>query len=478
MGITLGGVPLLMDTAELQDWCGNYLPFVRDFIHAPTIARSPLRNDPLGARKFPIVSGPNYAPAPNLRFNELYWPTGASRWAEAYFLTTGEYAGQITSQIASGGSAYLPVPVVMNDGEMCMQVEMYALPPRPLSAITLTNPAFVIPMVDERYFWQGLDGGIDDVVGTTWLTMIRGLRPASSHTLSFSEISAAYAIPETACFTRRSSVPELIDAACHSVGTRFVRKFDMNYKVEGWTDARTVYEANRTVRGELLAGDDFSGALPQAVYPSSVDTYFPALNVDCDMEKKSFIPQVRGKNGRAKSITTFAPFADNDTVCQQLATKIGEDYAESLRFRYDLAFCGIQPWEPSAYDDGIIFSFACLGGQKHGAQVYRATTRAWSAPYNFGVEEMYHAFEALPTFIGEDHLTGTLDAELTYGGSATVSVLEGNPGDLSDSGKNVKAFDELMVSGQTIASGGRVHLTRKCGYWAVTGAACDSEGGG
>ena len=67
-------------------------------------------------------------------------------------------------------------------------------------------------------------------------------------------------------------------------------------------------------------------------------------------------------------------------------------------------------------------------------------------------------------------LFGKLDAELTQGGTATMSIWTDSP--LADSGDTEEVTDWLLGTGDTVASGKKVVATRYHGVWYVTSAEC------
>ena len=70
---------------------------------------------------------------------------------------------------------------------------------------------------------------------------------------------------------------------------------------------------------------------------------------------------------------------------------------------------------------------------------------------------------------------GKLDGTLSQGGSATVSLWTGSGASLSDSGKNVTAYDALLGSGDTLASGVMIkieYFPAPYATWYVTAAGC------
>ena len=66
---------------------------------------------------------------------------------------------------------------------------------------------------------------------------------------------------------------------------------------------------------------------------------------------------------------------------------------------------------------------------------------------------------------GKPRLVGKLDADLTAGSSATMSIWEGST--LADSGRNVTVYDWFLPTGKKIASGARVAAVWNSGKWYV-----------
>lgn len=470
MSLSYAGVPLLYPdpSMEFAGFVDEYLPLSQSHVIGPPANRLMLRNDPLGANKLPNVVGPAYPEKPRLKFNELYWPTGASRWAEGYFLCDANHLGEIISKVGT-----TPQKLTMAGGAG-LSTDMYLLPPRPISGAVGSNIPWILPLVDERYFWQfqhRANGSINDDYSTPWLDLITSLIGSlgvSSPIIS--TISAKYGVPEPACFGRDYAPAVLIDAACHSVGQRFIRQIDGSCYSMDWVASEAAYLTNSQQQFANVAGDEFSPIFSLWVRPSAVNVLFPIVN-GCGWytESNGLAPP---NNGQNKVITTFAgangASPSNSTEVGDLAATIQADYELSLKYRFDRTFSGVQQWAFSGYDDHALFQFS----QKQSGE-YRCQTRVMCPPYNFGVEEMYHAFADTPTFPGQDHLLGKLDETLSQGGSATVSVWSGPAGSETDTGLNVTAYDWLMKSGATaIASGKKVFLTRVCGRLYATNAEC------
>lgn len=71
---------------------------------------------------------------------------------------------------------------------------------------------------------------------------------------------------------------------------------------------------------------------------------------------------------------------------------------------------------------------------------------------------------------------GVLDADLTYGGTVTVSIYAGTQNSEVDTGENVTAACFLLQAGDSIASGSRVVLNRTADGWQVIAAECPDSG--
>lgn len=469
MTITYAGVPLNLPDPDmlLSAFVDEYIPLEQSSIIGPVPNSIGVRNDPMGFNKVLAIQGPSYPPKPRLRFNELYWPTGAGRWAEGYFLCDSYAMGQIKAKVRTVAES------LSMTGMSTLTAKLFLLPPRPLSAVPEKNGIWVLPLVDERYFWQfgyQAEGTISDHYSTTWAQLLDALFDSVDVSGTNSSIDTRYAIPEPAAFNRECPLSTLIDAACHSVGQRLVRQIDGKVKSVSWYDSASLLQENLKRPYTLIAGGDNSKEVPASLRPSTLDLYCPVINGCGWYRKSSDLKEPTGS--RRKIIATFAAAVgttpSNTDDINDLAAVILADYEEQLKNRYDYTFAGVQPWTFCGWDDHALFQFSQLPDGR-----YRCQTRIVSAPYNFGVEEMYHAFSDNPGYPGHDHLIGKLDGTLSQGGSATVSVWAGQPGSEADTGKNVKAYDWLMKSGATaIASGKKVTLTRICGVWYATNGEC------
>lgn len=233
-------------TMLLNDTSGLAEKFCRAYSQWP---QSVIRNPPPSAASNTPIPRPNWPEMPSLGVNALYYPVGASRWACGLFLTDGDGVEALTDVV--GGELKMdlehdPAPFYITtsptttwDAGRPFSVYMHKLDPIPLSTPEHgnTDTLWVIPIVCERYFWQGLTAHLKS--SDTWAHLITELATALSGQL-FSGVSEtvfikremdfpgtlidpAISIPDPCFFGNQPvNVANAMDAACWSLGLRFV----------------------------------------------------------------------------------------------------------------------------------------------------------------------------------------------------------------------------------------------------------------
>jgi hypothetical protein len=177
--ITLGGHPLLMPDSdgELLRWQEAFQNAQQYDLFAEPAA---LKSGRTGSRResnttavgLPVA---NYPDPPPARINQLYWPTGATRWARGYFLATAAATTAIITKSFDYTTA-LDLKIANSDTATGVTIKVFLLPPRPvtfattLPSTTNQNQLWLIPVVDERYFWNHNYGTLDlnTDPATTW----------------------------------------------------------------------------------------------------------------------------------------------------------------------------------------------------------------------------------------------------------------------------------------------------------------------
>lgn len=220
MTISFGGVPMLLETpgAEID-------AFIKKFWNLPT---NPINTAPRLIDSRSICQIPNWPRVPNLKLNQLYQPSGATRWSRGLFLTddfgiqqlNGISYGVLTMGLeyptsiarSSSTSNYIPTPrpsgssssgtVVVpaggwNIGDNFSMI-MFKLDPIPISIKSMPrqvtqqygNYLYLVPLVDERYFWQGIN-----IVSTAIQWGTSAIPPCGSSSASSSSSSSGGCAP-------------------------------------------------------------------------------------------------------------------------------------------------------------------------------------------------------------------------------------------------------------------------------------------
>lgn len=229
----------------------------------------------------------NWRDPPRIGVNQLYYPNGATRWTVGLFLATDSAMRQIFAAVngntTSGGGAalYIDLP----DTSDTLQWNLWMLPPQPISVQTTkanlmksltqdpgevwgNETIWLLPLVDLRYFWQGMStvpgvASWDTLLGTTIPTTVGG-----SVTPGFTTCNADqdYVQPDQNEFAR--SYPNqapLIDAAAASIGRMPVfDPYSEQLSFPSWEQNKLPWNDQ-----DLMAGGPWSvrsgGAIPQYV---------------------------------------------------------------------------------------------------------------------------------------------------------------------------------------------------------------------
>ena len=502
--ITLNGIPLLLEDPDgvVRRWMERYYPDFGVFGDMPTALKSGRTGSISGNTAGVGLGLPNYPPAPPPRLNTLYWPTGATRWARGYFLADQASMHKIHDE--AHGSSYLqPLTLKMSDEveeHEELETSMWLLTPKPITAIPGKEQLWLLPLVDDRYWWQFKHAIISPadnlrlVTATTWADLFTARGDAVGAEIEIGTVSSDYLKPDLTEFSRCfDSAPQMMDAAAHSVGLRIIYQLDGTLEAIGAAESEGRVLGNQDIKGySLVAG---GGAIaPNTHVPESLILACPKFaagkayitgemydyTIDdptSSSEKyKAKKPQETYRIIRTSALADFttagASTPANNTALNTLATKIATDYYDWLQFAsdYDLTLAGLWNWEITGNDDYVEWTF----GRQDAGDEYLAHTRIKSVPYDFGVDDMLHQDSSL-VLIDGDVIRGKLDGSLSVGGSATVSVWYYNGSAEADTGNNVTGYDWLMKSGSTaIASGKKVtlHYDHLSHRWYVSSAEC------
>jgi hypothetical protein len=440
--LSYAGIPLKLDLPELRQWVEALLPLggLEAILDLPDNVDEPIYGltRPRMRRKKP-------KPA----INQLYYPNSATQWAEGYFLLDEAgfqaYLALATPTSMGAGPTLTPFPFIASADDPTVSgagltpqtftTNLFALPPRPLSGQV---PGFyLLPLVDERYWWQ-FQGGPTNITGsTTWAQLYSTLASALGITFDNDLISTNYLVPcnYSALDTEGGNYALLLDAVAANLGQTIVRSYDGTYYgMSAETSNSNIFGSLAVQQpfGAQIAGnlmftfDPNSGNLlpgPQLnnLLPAYVTVYFPKkLNKDSQGNvgkglyvnpRTARIPfgetqgdlqpytvtlneQTLYQNAGIVGYNGFKTFYDtcpallnnatdatpiNNTDLGNLSQQIALDYWASLWSGLDLAYGAPIPWTPEGSHD-LIITFS----------KERLTTRVRRLPWNYGPEQMLH----------------------------------------------------------------------------------------
>ena len=436
--LTYGGFPLATDVDQVvADFVDRHLSLndLRDVV--PSIARIGSRADGL--------AWPNYPATPRIRPNQLYWPTGAARWAIGYFFADDVSKKKIVAEAHpdSSTNTALELRVVQNQ---TFTANLFLLTPRKVSCVEGGNIVWLLPLVDERYFWQFQDiGDFGVTTASTWANMFSQLSSQLGVSISSDTAASNYLIPDPEELTRRfDNAGTLLDAVAHSIGQRIVRWPDGTIKSMNWSTsaAQLVDNVESKTPWQQIAGGELDfGPVPASVnvvcrrfvdhvaIPRKVNTFTEAAS--------AHLTSPATTSGTVKTIhtTAYADFTvagsgtpDNNTALDNLAEEIASDFYDSTLSAYDRTFVGIKLWDTSGYDDHVLYQFGGEYPKPNAAGEYDkwTHTRVQSSPVNFGVEHQLSQDPRTGTLatVLKPNQFGKLAEQLTQSGTATFDIWE------------------------------------------------------
>lgn len=393
-------VPLLWDqggqSRRFQDMyhpLNEVLPYIAESIYRQDGKEGPVGQSHVG------LSMPNYPPPHPIRLNELYWPTGASRWGRAFFLIDTDGRNLVNTRLESWNYLHCHT----GDEFPLLKVAMHALPPVPVSAY-LTGTAYlglwILPLVDSRYFWQFVsvdDLGSDHDSLETWQDLLEWINGwLIGDIKDYPTIPDVYGKPDPdECGRRFRNIAHLLDAVAHSIGCRIVFQHDNTWECLDWDWSQAYYNDNFSNKQRqsteenkdkkfalyMTAGGDYSDALylPMAVnvqFPKSIHRMLQRLKrvYSVYTTMNDALPDARHRKiDRAyKHIhTTYwasytgtecdqlvdcsDPKPTNSAECDALALRLSQDFYVGAGIAYDYTYAGVRDWLFSGYDDCAIY---------------------------------------------------------------------------------------------------------------------------
>jgi hypothetical protein len=254
MALTLAGYGLPLATDEILDFLQATIPPSH---YCPWLRRSWPGYGLVGLT-WPVGFWLEH----EFRFNHLYWPNGASRWAFGHFFadaqTTDAIRSEAFGQDGSGQNAielYMdsPSPASSVQGQNPEQEDspenltanVYLLPPYPLSAVPTPgdgsiNNAYLLTVVDQRYYWWYKQTPLvqfDSIVGVSWSEAFDIAQTQLGIDIDVDEISSKYLNASPALNLSYEVLPPWLDALAFNVNQRIVVAFDGSVSTQNYRTA-------------------------------------------------------------------------------------------------------------------------------------------------------------------------------------------------------------------------------------------------
>lgn len=504
MGITFAGVDLLLSdqAGRADEWLARYLslPDSRMILEWPTPKSSWTGTSAYytGAE----LPCPNWSKPLEPKLSTWYRPTGASRWSMGFFLADYPRVQQIQTATAGNQSATLTLTSkAKGQVQRRSWSQCYLLPPHPISADAFTaNGLWILPVVDERWFWQSSTNYVTPIDTTTptaesWSQALIGTATALGATLTVDTVPSTYLYPnffvQSGTSWHNSAI--MLDALAYSVGQRIVPNYGAygantsfaggQWISQGWDNARSRRNANLSLAydiGGIQAGSVTTFPQQAALAPANIEVVFRAYKngiVVHDWKATRYVSTVSAATAGWTGSTTAAFTAtilstaladasisgnstnpDNKTSLDNLALQVATDYYNF--WIQDSNVVGVSQWQESGYDDYVEFN--C--GERLEDGSYVSKTRIHSTPYNQSTDAMLH-YDSTTWEYG-DKIWGTLDGDLTANGTQTITVT-GCDGAIPGGTNHVKVTE---VMGVKIFSGMKVVALRRGDIWAVLDA--------
>ncbi len=363
--LTYGGVPLCVATPDIAAWIELSIS-VRDALQW-RLADWPVAVPTRRFWQFPTSLR-------SVKVGQLFWPTGAARWAQGHFLIWDRYLPRLRQQVYRGANQYEALPLVMDDAAGGrVAADLYLLPPRPLAQLGRDEELYLITLVDERFFWWEKAADIPvDAGTTTWSELLGLIAAALGISLDVDPISANYLYPAAGYAAHYEYLPPLLDACCWSVGQRFVRRQDGTCLSQNPASAKADHDA-QLARGTRQAGGLFALDRRQtphdlpAIAPQSVSVIFPETTGDVPtgaayaetvLLTSLALPEYAGVTGHAgsKLLHTLAcrdSAGANAAEVLALARQTARDWYLWQLGRRDTKLAGSVPYELEGLTDHV-----------------------------------------------------------------------------------------------------------------------------
>ena len=375
--ISYGGVELTFFGADLAAWVEQHISLsdLVQFMPSPSLKH--------------YVS---LLPYPNpwerkVKMDSLWWPQGAARWSTCHCFITESQRNLINATVYDSG--YNQAELIYSDGTNSLTTNMWMLPPRPLAQvapdaasqlkwilpniITGGQPAYLMTLVDDRYFWWQRSGSVTLTPGTTtWADLLTDIASALDVTITNDTIPSAYLKPPMSLVNYVECLPVLLDMVAFSTGLRVVVGYDGTVNLQNATNALASVTSQVAATTNRCAGGlislDFATGPTICDQPPLIPGSVKAVFQDVSNAPPHTVTVPMGSAGLSSSLFN-ASVSPNDNVCPvqsiqpydgtngtalaTLATQLAFDYYMWQMGRLDMVFRGVLPWTPEGTSDSV-----------------------------------------------------------------------------------------------------------------------------
>lgn len=373
---------------------------------------------------------PNYPDLPTARLNQIVVPTGATRWSYGLFLvTTAQKDAILEESAASDNKLTVEFGAPANwkesgsgEGETSkpnLTLTMSPLPPRPMTPDELSDvetediqSVWLLCMVDQRYWWQFKNVDlIEDEEFTDIQDIVDYLNAKMGTTIELSCASSEHSeIPDIAASNNYENAAVVLETLAWHIGCQLVPELNSAGEDSGLVetgfvlisvdDSPTIHANNLegragialcerdqytdestslasgfevvgmpvTEAGGALDGPQGAAFLPEKILIPTRGVYVSRTAADAGLTDVKTIPST--------SAVLRLHWKDVESPSDALRDKAAKDFYGRFAKIHDYTFAGIQKWQPTAYDDCVIFF------QTRFQSGYRCQTRVRSWHHN------------------------------------------------------------------------------------------------
>jgi hypothetical protein len=355
---------------------------------------------------------PNYPELPRPKLNQLVIPTGATRWSYGIFLVNTLQKEAILTEAAANSNKlklrfssrdnWKVQPEGSENWSPDLSLTVSPLPPRPITPTGLpenvdVQNCWLLPLVDQRYWWQWLN--VEAISGEEFAdvqAIIDYLNDRMNDTGDLwmtCENDKYSSLPDIRESNDYENMAVFIETLAWHIGCQIIPEIsetngrtpslaDTNFAFISVDDSRVIHENNLQGKvGINLGARDVYGTVTS---PDSgfEDVGFPNQKMGGQMSTSSqgsaflpakiLIPKGADSSEYYEKTATGLGLSDvktvagtsavlrvyYDEVTDEIATQAAKDYYNRFYKVHDYTFSGIQKWQPTAFDDCLILSQA------------------------------------------------------------------------------------------------------------------------